>query len=378
MSTDIEQQVRRGLADVPTPAGLALDAGTVTQVASRARRRHRTGQALVAGMSSLAVLGAAAWAGGALPATVQRALPASPWSSCPLTWNGTGYDVRLDAVEHAVLPLPDGTVVVGQARGCPEYDGAFFAATGTPADDLSQTVPLQSGHELREGYQAGRSFLADLRFGEQHALGLMVPAGSREVRVVGPGAVRPVPDEELVRVPGTDLLATALTDPVSMPSTSSVVWRGPDGLVRTLLGPATADGVDIAVTDRHEGFSTAESWVMTDSSGDQWVMRRGLVEGPYPASATAYAVPFPTQDRDRTELVVVLPEAGTVTLGDNAAAGWTLLETERLGDDPAPDARPLHAVVVTLEGVEADQPLPGLEWAPAEDGEPQAVEVVEP
>ncbi|WP_134773759.1 hypothetical protein [Ornithinimicrobium flavum] len=70
MSTDIEQRVRASLASAPDPAGLRLDADAVTRVASRSHRRRRTGQALVAGMASLAVLGPVAWAGGWLPGEV--------------------------------------------------------------------------------------------------------------------------------------------------------------------------------------------------------------------------------------------------------------------------------------------------------------------
>lgn len=62
----------------------------------------------------------------------------------------------------------------------------------------------------------------------------------------------------------------------------------------------------------------------------------------------------------------------TRSLGQTQAA-----ETIRLGDDPAPGSRPLHAVVV-LDGLDPDRPLPDLEWVPVDGGKPQPVEVVEP
>lgn len=241
MSTDIEERVRTGLADAPTPADLRLDADAVTRLASRSHRRRRTGQAFLGGMASLAVLGTVTWAGGWLPGEVQRALPASPWSACPLTWNGTGNDVHLDAVAHAVLTLSEGgTVVAGAARGCPDGDRLFFAATKAARGELPDTLPVQGGLQDRtdENDQL-TSWLQGLRLEDgREVTGMMAPRGASGLVLVGPDAVHE-PTSDPVDVPGTGLAAAVLEGYWPQGEDLAQVWRGADGLVRTSWSAGT-------------------------------------------------------------------------------------------------------------------------------------------
>ncbi|WP_130014206.1 hypothetical protein [Serinicoccus sediminis] len=106
MSTDIEQQLRQGLAEATTPVDLVLDPAEVTRLSARSYGRRRTRRVLAGGMASLAVLTAGAWAGGWLPGDAQSALPASPWT-CPITRSGDEMGagtIATDQVDGAMLP----------------------------------------------------------------------------------------------------------------------------------------------------------------------------------------------------------------------------------------------------------------------------------
>lgn len=370
MSIDIEQRVRDGLAEAPSPAGLALDAGAVTRVASRAHRRRRGGQALLGGMTSLAVLAGATWAGGWLPADVQRALPASPWAGCPLTWNGTGNDVHLDAVEHAVLPLPDGgAVVAGVARGCPDYDALFFTASTLAPEALPVSLPMLGGLEDRPVEDHDTSWFQGLRLEDgREVTAMMVPRGSTGVAIVGPDAVHE-PADAPVRVPGTGLDALVVEDYWPAGEDLGHVRRGADGLVHTswsnVIGRVwQGDDPSAELTD---------TWVGQDRQEQQWVMRLGEVRGPFPVSTTPYAVVFPAPGAAPADLVVVLPDAGgqlSLVQGGQEVDGETLRDQDG-------NTR-FSAVLLTVEDLSADGSPRGLEWSPARGGKPQPVEVVEP
>lgn len=369
MNTDLEHRVRTRLADATTPSDLTLDADAVTRLASRNHRRHRTGQALLGGMASLALLSSASWAGGWLPDPVQQALPASPWSGCPLTWNGTGSDVELSAVDHAVIALPDGgTVVAGVARGCPDGDRLFIAATHADPDALPETLPVQGGLEDRPGDDHATSWLSGLRLEDgQEVTAVMAPRGSQDTVIVGPDVVHEAATTP-VRVPDTGFEAFVVADYWPDGEDLAQVWRGGDGLVHT----AWSAGVTSRVWQGDdEAAEFTDTWVGQDRQEQQWVMRGGVVLGPFEVSAEPHAVAFTTPDPDRVELVVVLPEAsGELALGDGT-------ELETLWLDSSEGDRTLNAALVTL-GRDGSGDLPTLRWMRDDAGGTSQVEILKP
>lgn len=368
MSTEIENQVRRTFAEAPIPAGLSLDAAAVTSGFSRTHRRHRVGQALLGGVASLAIASTATWAGGWLPADVQRALPASPWSECPLTWNGSGSDVDLQAVDHAVIPLSGGgTVIAGVARGCVDHDQLFFAATEA-SDTLPATLPVQSGVEDRPETDSTLSWFSGLRLQDgQTVTAVMVPRGSRDTTVVGPDVVQS-PTASPVQVPGTGLDAFVLEDYWPDGEELATVWRDADGLVHTAWNAGITarawQGTDPSA-------ELTDTWVGQDRQGQHWVMRNGDVQGPFPASKTPYAQSFSTDDPTRLEVVVVLPSAdGELTLaeGNGSVPDMTALESQE-GDTH------IYAKLLTHDGFTPGGPIPDLVWTPPNGSEPVSVPV---
>lgn len=383
MSTDIEQRVRAGLADTTTPADLRLDADTVTRVASRSHRRRRTGQALLGGMASLAVLGAVTWAGGWLPGGVQRVLPASPLSSCPISDGlSEGPAVRLADLDHAVIPLADGgTVVAGLAQGCSGGDAVFMAATPEPADALPERVPMQGGLGVGPDVGPITAWWQGLQMPEgRQVTGVMVPGGASKLVTVGPDAVHE-PSSERVSVPGTDLDAYVFEDYWPDGEDLAQVWRGSDGLVHTSWSAGTTARV---WQGSDPGAKLTDTWVGQDRQEQLWVMRDGEVQGPLEVSTGPWAVAFPTDDPDTVEVVVVVPEdGGELSLADDDVlgvadgAGSSPDGRDEAGpDDDALKAswlgssegdRTLHAALITLELDEAGVP-PALEWTPAGEG----------
>lgn len=390
MSTDIEQRVRSGLADAPVPAGLSLDADAVTRVASRNLRRRRTGQALLGGMASLAVLGTVTWAGGWLPGGVQRVLPASPWSACPVSGSFSGESsVRLAALDHSVIPLTDGgTVVVGLGQGCTGGDFLFMSATPASADALPETVPLQgalgTSTDPREGPLSAWWQGLPLPDGRV-VTGLMIPGGAQDLVAVGPDAVHEASSEP-VRVPGTDLDAMVFEDYWPDGEDLAEVWRGSDGLVHTSWSAGTTSRV---WQGDDAGGELTDTWVGQDRQEQQWVMRDGVVQGPFEVSDEPYAVVFPiddpvtdpaTDDPVTVEVVAVLPAGdGALRLaggGEPTEPDAAPLETLWL--DSSEGDRTLHAALVRL-GLDAAGELPALEWVPGGDGAtPQPVPLLEP
>lgn len=363
MSTDLETRLRAGLADAPTPAGLALDADAVTRLASRAHRRHRTGQALLGGMASLAVLGTSLWAGGWLPDGVQQALPASPASTCPLSW-GNDPDISLDAVEHAVLPLPGGgTLVAGEARGCPDGDLLFLTATTAAPDQLPATLPLQGGQGTDPEQDVRSAWMNGLQLEDgRRVTGLMVPAGATQLTVVGPDALHE-PSVEPVHVPGTALDVVALEDYWPAGEDLAQVWRGADGLVHT--------GWSAGVTGRvwqgdDPGAHLTDTWVGEDRQDQHWVMRRGEVQGPFETTSPPHGIVFATAQASEVDVVVALPEAGgTLELADGTGLTGPVLTSH---GEPAS----LSAVLLTLDRG-PDGSLPDVLWTPDGADEPVPV-----
>lgn len=366
---DIEQRVRTRLADAPTPADLRLDAEAMTQVASRSHRRRRTGQTLLGGMASIVVLGTVIWAGGWLPGEVQRVLPASPWSRCALTWNETGSDIHLEAVEHAVIPLSEGgTVVAGVTRGCPDFDRLFFAATTAAPEVLPGSVPLQGGLEDRPDSHDALSWFNGLRLEDgREVTAVMVPRGSRGTVVVGPDAVHE-PSTPPVRVPDAEYDAFVIEGYWPAGEDLASVWRDADGLVHTSW---SAGITSRAWQGSDPAAELTDTWVGEDRREQQWVMREGEVQGPFPVSTGPWAVAFPTDDVDRVELVVVLPEmSGELALDDGSAV-------ETLWLDSREGARTLHAALARLDRGQSGGAV--LEWVPAGEGATaQAVDVLQP
>lgn len=397
MSTDMEQRVRDSLADAPTPAELRLDADTVTRVASRSHRRRRTGQALLGGMASLAVLGAATWAGGWLPGGVQRALPASPWSGCPIS-GGLSDDasLRLAAFDHGVIPLSGGgTMVVGLAQGCPGGDVLVMSAIPEPADALPETVPFQGGlgADLDPQMDSLSAWWQGVRLPDgQEVAGVMVPGGATDLVSVGPDSVHE-PSSEPVRVPGTDLDAFVFEDYWPDGEDLAQVSRGTDGLVRT----SWSAGITSRVWQGSDpAGELTDTWVGQDHQEQQWIMRDGEVQGPFSVSTKPYAVLFPADDADRVEVVVVAPEGGgelsRADGGELSRAGGGAPGRADGGEpgieaDTAPEAlwlessdgdRTLYAALVTIDVDEAGE-LSALEWTPSGEGATaQAVEVLQP
>lgn len=373
MSTDIEQRVRASLASAPHPAGLRLDADAVTRVASRSHRRRRTGQALVAGMASLAVLGPVAWAGGWLPGEVQRALPASPWSWCPISGSLSGERaIQLADLEHVAIPLRDGsTVVAGLAQGCPEGDLLLMSATPEPADALPATVPVQGalGNDVDPHMEELSSWWSGLQLPDgRRVTGVMLPHGATDLVRVGPDSVE-APSTSPVRVPGTNLDAVVFEDSWPDGEDLAQVWRGTDGLVHT----SWSAGITSRVWQGNDPAARiTDTWVGQDRQEQQWVMRDGKVNGPFPVSAEPYAVAFPTDTTDGVEVVVVLPkDIGELRLQDGTTLTTLWLDAQE--GEPT-----LHAALVTLASLTPDEPLPDLAWVTDTDTDPRPVPVIQP
>lgn len=373
MSTDIEQRVRSGLTDAPTPADLRLDADAVTRLASRSHRRRRASQAFVGGIASLAVLGAVTWAGGWLPGDVQRALPASPWSGCPIAGYGSGEQyVHLADLEHGVIPLQDGgTVVVGLAQGCSAGDLLIMSATPEPVDALPATVPLQGaiGNDVDSRMEDLSSWWSGLQLPDgRRVTGVMLPHGATDLVRVGPDAFD-VPSTGFVPVPGTDLDAVVFEDHWPDGEDLAHVRRGADGLVRTSWGA----GITSRVWQGDDPAATlTDTWVGQDRQEQQWVMRDGQVQGPFPVTAEPYAVTFPTDTPVRVEVVVVLPErVGELRLEDGTTLDALWLDSHE--GEPT-----LHAALVTLEDLTPGEPPPDLAWVTDRDADPQPVSIVQP
>lgn len=390
---DVEELVRRGLVDAPTPAGLGLEADEVTRIASRALRRRRTGQGLLVGMATLAVATTGLWAGGWLPGEVQRVLPAAPWSSCALTWNGTGQDVRLADVDHAVVPLAGGgTVVAGVARGCPAGDVLFLAAHPGAPQDLPERLPLQGGLEDRPAEDRATTWLQGLRVMEGTEVsggtdvtgrvdvtsgvdvtGVLLPSGDRDLTLVGPDAVhRPTTDP--VPVPGTGLDVLVLEGYWPAGEEVATVRRDASGLVATDWGAGIiARSWDSAADDA----SRTGTWVAQDRQGQLWVMHDGEVRGPFLDQAAPWSVGFPAADGTATDVVVVGAEGGgNLSVGTGAGNGNGEGEDrQELAAEPLAGHegdRVIHAVVVSLEGPAPGTDLPELTWT-LDGGAPQVV-----
>lgn len=369
MSTNIEQRVRAGLADTAHPAGLRLDADAVTRLASRSHRRRRTSQTLIGGVATLAVLGTATWAGGWLPHGMQRALPASPWSACPISGYGQS-SLHLDTLDHAVIPLSDGgTVVVGLARGCPGGDALVMSATVEPANALPDTVPLQGGLGAGPDDSPFDSGQIALRLPDGREMtGVMVPGEVWDLARVGPDAIHE-PSEQPVRVPGTNLSAFVLTDVWPDGEDLAQVWRGADGLVHT----SWSAGITSRVWQGTDPAARlTDTWVGQDRQEQQWVMHDGQVRGPFPASTEPYAVVFETRTTSRVDVVVVLPDnVGELRLADDTALTTHWLDSQE--GEPT-----LYAALVTLDDLSPDEPMPDLAWVTGTDTDPRPVTVVQP
>lgn len=344
MNTELEQHVRDEFGAATTPPGLAIDPEGMTQLASRAHRRRRAGQVAGAGTASLALLLTLAWAGGALPGSISRALPASPWVCAVSGWSG-GPDptLDLDLVDEVRLPVSGGTVVAAIAsQGCP-FPVVVTGSTSAPPDQASGEIAMTGavGMDARDSIRY--SGIGDVPVGDEWALGITLsPSGVRDVQVVGPGEVRR-PAEDPVRVPGSQYDFAVVEDlRASVDAPLAVVYRGPDGLVRSLFG-LTQD--DIAPPRAWQGPSDSETdvWVAKDSHGDVWAMREGEVRGPMTDRSDPVGQIFETDDEATIDLVVTTPDRG-----DIAVEGGLVESVEWLSTNPSADDVGLAAALVTV------------------------------
>lgn len=368
MSTDLdlEQELRRELSTAATPPELTLDAAGMTQLASGAHRRRRAGQVVGAGVASLALVGTLAWAGGALPTSVERALPASPWVCAVTGWNGESPRIDLGLLDEVRVPVTGGTVVAGVTEGCP-FEAYVTGATTPDAGSDDATVAMSGGLGVEDsmGVTAVSGF-GDIPVGDSVVMGITLsPGGVRDLQVVGPDAVHR-PSQDPVRVPGSSA-DFAVVEGVRTGDALAVVYRGADGLVRTAFGLGQ-DGVTPRAFTPQDG--PVDTWVAQGIDGDLWAMHRGEVRGPLAVGTEPVALALPDPARsDRVDVIVIPPSRGDVVVDGGEVGPRTWLDT-----NPEADEVGLAALVTTVR-VE-DEGSWTLTWQP-EDGDPQPVQLVD-
>lgn len=386
MSTDIEQQVRRSLAEAPTPADLVLDPEQVTRISARSYGRRRSGQVLAGGMASLTLLTVGAWAGGWLPGDVEGALPASPWT-CPITRSGgeAGIGtVATDQIDGAMLPVQGGgTVVATLVEGCGGGGVLTFATSSASPDSLPERLKVQTaiGADADSSDQLV-GIEGDLLVGDRPVVGRMTQAGVEQVTILTSEGATAVPQDEIVPIPGTDMVAYLIQGPAADATQIATVWRSSDGLHHVAPRSVTSEARD---QDAVPGDRATESWVGEQADGSLWFMRLGAVTGPVDAHEDPVAVPFAAAVDDEVELLVVGPEPGEVSLadpepppGENTDDTAELVRTVTLSGESFVGEEPVYAVLVTLIGLTPDEPMPRMVWTPSDGSPPQQVEVIEP
>ncbi|WP_299518869.1 hypothetical protein [uncultured Serinicoccus sp.] len=384
MSTDIEQQFRRSLAEATTPVDLLLDPAEVTRLAARSYGRRRTRQVLVGGMASLAVLAAGAWAGGWLPGDAQSALPASPWT-CPITRSGGEVGagtVAADQIDGAMLPVQGGgTVVAAQVEAC---GGVLVFATSTAGSD---SLPEKLDVQTAIGADADSSdqvvgIEGEMRVGDRLVVARMTTADVGQLTVLTVNGATVVPQDEIVPVPGTDMVAYLIQGPAAEGTQIATTWRSSDGLDHVAPRSVTSEARD---QDAVPGDRATESWVGRQADGSLWFMRRGEVAGPVDAHGAPVAVPFDTSLDGEVELLVVGHGPGQVSLadpepppGESTGDPSEVVRTVSLSGESFVGQEPVYAELVTLTGLRSEDPMPGMVWTPADGSPPQQVEVIEP
>ncbi|MFX0539563.1 hypothetical protein ACQBAT_07715 [Ornithinimicrobium sp. Y1847] len=400
MNTDIEQRVRRGLSTASAPPDLTLDAAEVTRLSSRAYQRRRTGQSVVVGATALTVVASAAWAGGLLPQSVQRALPAAPWSACPLgpSEDGTHTVIHTDRLDPVVVPVAGGgSLLAGFTQACGESTIVLGSIEGD-----SPTVPAEltsQGGASWEGRAAPAFWIQQVEVGDRHALALLLPQEAIAAQLIGPTQSQFVDLSSAADLPGTALQVVAAADQLhSGDELATLVER--DENLTTEWGPGVVNRAYVGTSDDYARSST---WVALDRLGQLWAMHDGSVLGPYLVADPVRGNATPTehvnapvaidlgalkpgeQDAsshgsvERTYLVVA-PVPGEVTVAetapspDAAASAATLLSTTQMHSDTL---TPLYAELVTVEAATQEHSV-HLTWAQSGESDGQPVSLLTP
>ncbi|WP_130014207.1 hypothetical protein [Serinicoccus sediminis] len=221
-----------------------------------------------------------------------------------------------------------------------------------------------------------------LRVGDRPVIGRMTTANVEQLAVLTTDGVTAVPQDEIVPVPGTDMVTYLIQGPAAEATEIATTWRSRDGLHHVAPRSVTSEARD---QDAVPGVRATQSWVGQQSDGNLWFMRLGQVTGPVDADGDPVAVRFDTSLDGQVELLVVGPKPGMVSLddpdpppGESAGDAWELIETVPLSGQSFVGEEPVHAELVTLTGLTPHQPMPPMNWTPADGSTPQQVELIEP
>lgn len=349
------EALARSLHAMDDPVGLTLDTQVVLRRGRRARRRHTLARGATYVTPALLVAGGL-WATGALPQSVQTALPAAPWACDPASHPSS---IGSDLPSATLAPPTGGKDLVVAVFSC-DPDGAGWLLAGQHTEGSTEPVDVRSGMESSSEDAITGPLIVRTTDGAEVLVGT-VSRTAKDLQVIGR------PDAVILREPmaGTALDAFAVAG-VAPSDQVGLAWREEDSeQLHTKWSQAlsrTVYGVD-------QDFETARLWVAQDRA-EQWWVLGSEVMGPFGNEpwATVAAGPHGT---DVLLTAALLPsDADNVTL--DAGEGATVRPL-RADEDVTPEEFRVVAHEVTTRPEGQNQPLT-ISWTDA-TGEPHELAI---